>query len=337
MNPMSPLNPLPGIATVTLNPAIDQSVAIPDFAAGSVNRVAWTQSDPGGKGVNVASFLADLGFRVAVTGLLGRDNAGVFEQLFAAKGIHDAFVRIPGNTRVNVKIIDETSQRITDINFPGPAATAEELDALRRQIDTLLADHDCFVISGSVPAGVPATFCPDLVGRLKTAGKRVLLDSSGEALRAGISAAPWAIKPNIAELEELTGGGLPDQAAVIDAARALLLAGLGCVVVSMGHDGALFVTADRCLHAIPPEVAVRSTVGAGDAMVAGFVAGTLRGWPLADSARLATASALGALTQLGPRLPSAAIVESLMMQVMVVEAAASAASAPAPIPLSRRL
>jgi hypothetical protein len=126
----STMNPLPGIATITLNPAIDQSVAIPDFAAGSVNRVAWTQSDPGGKGVNVASFLADLGFRVAVTGLLGRDNAGVFEQLFAAKGISDAFVRIPGNTRVNVKIIDETSQRITDINFPGPAATAEDLDAL---------------------------------------------------------------------------------------------------------------------------------------------------------------------------------------------------------------
>jgi 1-phosphofructokinase len=204
----STMNPLPGIATITLNPAIDQSVAIPDFAAGSVNRVAWTQSDPGGKGVNVASFLADLGFRVAVTGLLGRDNAGVFEQLFAAKGISDAFVRIPGNTRVNVKIIDETSQRITDINFPGPAATAEDLDALGLRIDALLADNDCFVVSGSVPTGVSATFCPDLIRRLKSAGKRVLLDSSGEALRAGISAAPWAIKPNIAELEELTGAVL---------------------------------------------------------------------------------------------------------------------------------
>ena len=311
------MNQLPGIATVTLNPAIDQSVAIPDFAAGSVNRVAWEQSDPGGKGVNVASFLADLGFRVAVTGLLGRDNAGLFEQLFAAKAMTDAFVRIPGNTRVNVKIIDERAPSVTDINFPGPAATPVHLAELALRIEALLPEHDCFVLSGSVPAGVPATYYPDLIRRLKAAGKRVLLDSSGEALREGIAAAPWAIKPNIAELEELTNAPLPDQAAVIGAARELLASGLGCVVVSMGRDGALFVTAEECLHAIPPEVAVKSTVGAGDAMVAGFVAGSLRGWSLADCARLATASALGALTQLGPRLPAAAVVESLMAQVAV--------------------
>ena len=308
---------LPAIATITLNPAIDQSVAIPDFTAGSVNRVTWEQSDPGGKGVNVASFLADLGFRVAVTGLLGRDNAGVFEQLFAGKGMTDAFVRVPGKTRVNVKIIDEVSSAITDINFPGPTATPEHLAVLAQRIDALIADHDCFVLSGSVPAGVPATYTPDLVHRLKAAGKRVLLDSSGNPLREGIVAAPWAIKPNIAELEELVGAPLPDEAAVIAAARQLLAEGLGCVVVSMGEQGALFITADECLQAIPPEVEVKSTVGAGDAMVAGFVAGTLRGWTLADCARLATASALGALTQLGPRLPSAAIVESFMAQVIV--------------------
>lgn len=311
------MKPLPAIATITLNPAIDQSVAIPDFTAGSVNRVTWEQSDPGGKGVNVASFLADLGFRVAVTGLLGRDNAGVFEQLFAGKGMTDAFVRVPGKTRVNVKIIDEVSSAITDINFPGPTATPEHLADLAQRIDALIADHDCFVLSGSVPAGVPVAYIPDLIDRLKAAGKRVLLDSSGEPLRDGIAAAPWAIKPNIAELEELVGTPLPDQASVIAAARHLLAAGLSCVVVSMGPQGALFVTADECLQAIPPEVEVKSTVGAGDAMVAGFVAGTLRGWSLADCARLATASALGALTQLGPRLPSVAIVESFMAQVIL--------------------
>jgi len=313
------MSPFPGIATVTLNPAIDQSVAIPDFAAGTVNRVLWEQSDPGGKGVNVASFLVDLGFRVAVTGLLGRDNAGVFEQLFASKGISDAFVRIPGKTRVNVKIIGATEQGhgggITDINFPGPVATPEHLAELEQRIGTLLAGHDCFVLSGSAPAGVPLDYYADLIRRLKAAGKRVLLDSSGEPLRHGIHAAPWAVKPNLAELEELVGAPLPDTAAVIEAARSLLAKGIRCVVVSMGREGALFVTVDECLQAIPPEVEVKSTVGAGDAMVAGFVAGSLRGWPLADCARLATASALGALTQLGPRLPSLQIVESFTAQV----------------------
>ncbi len=303
------------VVTLTLNPAIDQSVGIPGFAAGSVNRVLWEQSDPGGKGVNVASFLADLGHAGSVTGLLGRDNAGEFEQLFKRKGIADAFVRIPGKTRVNVKIIDEITQAITDLNFPGCAAHAADLVALDQQIASLLPTHDWFVLSGSTPAGVADDYYAHLIQRLNTAGKRVLLDSSGEPFKLGIAAAPWAIKPNIAELEELVGTPLSDTAAVIAAARGLLARGLGCVVVSMGGDGALFVTVDACLHAQPPEVAVKSTVGAGDAMVAGFIAGQLRGLSLADSARLATASAIGALTQLGPRLPAAETITSYMHHV----------------------
>lgn len=317
-----------GIATVTLNPAIDQSVSIPGFAAGSVNRVLSEQSDPGGKGVNVASFLADLGFRVAVTGLLGRDNANVFEQLFARKAMTDAFVRIPGKTRVNVKIIDETCQAITDINFPGPAATPDDLDRLEQAIKSLLADHDWFVLSGSAPAGVPVDYYAKLIGQLKAAGKQVVLDTSGDPLRLGIAATPWAIKPNIAELEELVGTPLPDRAAVVAAAHRLLAQGIGCVVVSMGSDGALFVTAEQCLLAIPPEVEVKSTVGAGDAMVAGFVAAKMRGLPLDDCARLATASALGALTQLGPQLPSAPVIESLMAQVTVLDLSGSDTAQP---------
>lgn len=307
------------VVTLTLNPAIDQSVAVPGFAAGTVNRVLWEQSDPGGKGVNVASFLADLDHAasgtVTVTGLLGRDNAGEFELLFKSKGIADEFVRIPGKTRVNVKIIDETTQAITDLNFPGCAAGEADLARLERRIDSLLPEHDWFVLSGSAPTGVANDYYARLIQRLNAAGKRVVLDSSGEPLRQGIAATPWAIKPNIAELEELVGTPLPDTAAVIAAARALLARGLGCVVVSMGGDGALFVTADACLHAQPPKIEVKSTVGAGDAMVAGFIAGQLRGLSLADSAKLATASALGALTQLGPRLPAAEVIESYMQQV----------------------
>ena len=309
------------VATLTLNPAIDQSVAVPGFATGSVNRVLWEQSDPGGKGVNVASFLADLGSRIALsvaaTGLLGRDNAGEFEHLFKSKGISDEFVRIPGKTRVNVKILDETHHSITDLNFPGPAVTRADLVKLERRIDALLADHDCFVLSGSAPAGVAVDYYAGLIRHLKAAGKRVLLDSSGAPLRFGVQAAPWAIKPNLAELEELVGKPLPDQNAVIAAARTLLAQGIGCVVVSQGQDGALFVTEQECLLAVPPEVAVKSTVGAGDALVAGFVAGTLRGLPLADCARLATACALGALTQLGPRLPATGIIESFMERIEV--------------------
>ncbi|MBK6974529.1 MAG: 1-phosphofructokinase [Sterolibacteriaceae bacterium] len=306
-----------GIVTVTMNPAIDQSVAIANFAAGEVNRVDWDQSDPGGKGVNVASFLADLGFRVAVTGFLGSENAIAFDRLFAQKGMTDGFVRIPGKTRVNVKIIDEAQQRITDINFPGQSASADDVAALRNRLAALIPDHEWFVLSGSVPAGIPVGLYGEWVSMLKSAGKRVVLDTSGEPLRDAIGEAPFAIKPNIAELEELLGESLPTQAAVVDAARGLVRDGIQCVVISMGKQGALFVDVDDCLLAVPPAVVVKSTVGAGDAMVAGFVAGKARGWSLADCARLATATAVGALTQLGPRLPTVQTIESLMQQVTV--------------------
>lgn len=310
-----------GIATVTLNPAIDQSVAISNFAAGEVNRVEWEQSDAGGKGVNVASFLAELGLRVSVTGFLGRENAVVFEKLFVQKGMADRFVRVTGKTRVNVKIIDEAQHRITDINFPGQTVTTEDVSALRKEITELVPDHGWFVLSGSLPAGVPVGLYAELIRVLKAAGKRVVLDTSGDPLRDAIGAAPFAVKPNIAELEELLGANLPNETAVVNAARTLVRKGIQCVVISMGKQGALFVDAAECLLAIPPAVEVKSTVGAGDAMVAGLVAGKIRGWSLADCARLATATAIGALTQLGPRLPTAQTVQSFMQQVVVRVAA----------------
>ncbi|MGA8052447.1 MAG: 1-phosphofructokinase [Burkholderiales bacterium] len=306
-----------GIATVTLNAAIDQSVAIPDFAVGEVNRVEWEQADPGGKGVNVASFLADLGLGVAATGFLGRENSAVFENLFAQKRIADGFVRVPGKTRVNVKIIDEVQHRITEINFPGPCVTAEDLGALRQAIMALVPGNQWFVLSGSLPGGAPHGLYAELIGTLKAAGKQVVLDTSGEPLREAIGAAPLLMKPNIAELEELLGVSLPSHTAVVNAARALLRKGIQCVVVSMGKQGALFVEEHECLLAVPPEVQVKSTVGAGDGMVAGLVAGRIRGLSLADCARLATATAIGALTQLGPRLPTVHTVESFMQRVTI--------------------
>ncbi len=109
----------PRIATVSLNPAIDQTALVPNFTAGAVNRVLREQSDAGGKGVNVASFLAHFGLAVSVTGLLGDANSEPFVRLFREKGIVDRFVRVPGLTRVNVKIVDEAQDRVTDINFPG--------------------------------------------------------------------------------------------------------------------------------------------------------------------------------------------------------------------------
>ena len=305
------------IATLSLNPAIDHSARVPSFTAGRVNRVEWEQSDAGGKGVNVASFLADAGLPVAATGLLGSGNAEPFVELFARKGIADRFVRLPGRTRVNVKIVDPVLDQVTDINFPGLAPRPEDLTRLTETIDTLCADTDWFVLSGSVPAGVPTGVYADLLGRLKDRGKRVVLDASGAPFAAGVTRGPDVIKPNIDELGELVGHPLASHAEVVAAARDLIAGGVGLVAVSMGPDGALFVERDAVVLATPPAIEVKSTVGAGDAMVAGIVAGTLRGLDLAGRARLATGFSLGALGEVGPHLPGQHVIASLAARVQV--------------------
>lgn len=293
----------PPITTITLNPAVDQTVAIPDFLPDTVNRVLWEQADAGGKGVNVASFLADVGFSVSVTGFLGKENPQLFDSLFHQKKIHDHFVRVPGKTRVNIKIVDDVAHQVTDINFPG--VTVQEGDVRRLQ-DAIaaLAHHDhWFVFSGSLPEGVSTQIYHDLIVPLKHHGKTVILDTSGDALRYALPAKPDLIKPNLSELRDLLGQPLEDETAIVTAARELIAAGIPRIVVSMGAAGALFIDAHTAVHAQPPKVEVKSTVGAGDAMVAGTVAGLAQGLPFTDCAALGTAFSIGALSQIGPRLP----------------------------------
>ncbi len=306
-----------GIVTLTLNPAIDQTVSIPSFAAGAVNRVVWEQTDPGGKGVNVSSFLADFGYPSVATGLLGRDNPELFERLFVQKGVGDCFVRIAGKTRVNVKIVDDIQQRVTDINFPGQPPTDADLESLQGTLEQLAANHNWFILSGSVPDGVPTGFYRDLTQTLKQQGKTVVLDTSGQRLNDAIAAKPNLIKPNLVELQEILGQSLTSEGAIAQAARDLIWRGLQMVVVSMGADGALFVTADAALHAQPPAIEVKSTVGAGDAMVAGTVAALIQGQSLEECARLGTAFSMGALTQIGPRLPPKEVILANQAHVTV--------------------
>lgn len=305
------------VVTVTLNPAIDRTVTIPNFAAGKVNRVEQMEQNPGGKGVNVASILADFGHAVAVTGFLGSENAASFEELFARKQIGDHFVRIAGQTRVGIKISDPVQQETTDINFPGQAPTPADVDTLFGRIAVL--DAGWFVLAGSIPPGVAPTIYRDLVTAIRQHGHNVALDTSGPALRYALEAVPQIIKPNVHELEEIVGTPLASPAAIVEAAQPFLARGTQLVAVSMGAQGACFVTEDSVVMARPPRVEVKSTVGAGDAMVAGIIVGRLRGLPLAECARLATACSLDAIMHVGSGLSSVAAVEALMSRVAVEE------------------
>jgi 1-phosphofructokinase family hexose kinase len=308
------------VVTITLNPAIDQTISIPNFRAGAVNRVEHSNADAGGKGVNVAAALADDGVRVAVSGFLGEQNDTIFRQLFVAKQIDDRFVRIAGSTRIGIKITDAVADETTDINFPGEQPTAANQAHLLAIMDELAQHCKHFVLAGSVPAGMQTTIYAELVSRLKAQGVWVALDTSGAPLAPALAAGPDLIKPNEVELHELIGTPLPDVQAIVTAARQLAERyGIGWVVVSMGKDGAVFVRENEALLAVPAPIEVVSTVGAGDAMVAGLVAGSLRQLPLDLIARRATAFSMGAIGQLGSGLPPRSVIDALAERVRVSE------------------
>ena len=297
--------------SITLNPAIDRTITISNFEAGKVNRVQGEYSNAGGKGVNVASSLADAGHSVAVTGFLGRENAVLFDRHFTRKRIADHFVRLDGETRVGIKITDPVPKETTDINFPGAEPLPSDLTALRATIDQI--DAEWFVIAGSLPPGLETTIYRDLTNSLKARGRKVALDTSGETLTHAIEAQPSLIKPNIHELEGLVGRPLSTRDAVVAAAKELVSRGIEMVVISMGHEGACFVGAEGILFATPPEIEVRSTVGAGDAMVAGVVSAKLRGLELAETARLSTAFSVRAIG----KLDADASIETISQKVTI--------------------
>lgn len=314
------------IATVTLNPAIDQTVRVDHFRPDMVNRSQWMQFNAGGKGVNVASFLVDAGYPVAATGFLGQENDDIFKRFFARKGIQDCFVSIPGSTRIGIKIVDEAEQQTTDINQPGLTSSGDAMEALLQMIDELAGTHDWFALSGTLPPGVPASTYAAIIAQLKGRGRQVTLDTSGEALRQGILAGPTVAKPNIDELQQLVGSSLSNESEIEQAARRLLNYGAKLIVVSMGSQGAMFIDAQETVVATPPTIPVKSTVGAGDAMVAGLISGQIQGFDLAECARLATAFSLEAISHVGAYLSSLDILREYAQLVSVSPFTASSRS-----------
>jgi 1-phosphofructokinase len=307
---------VPAIFTVTLNPAIDQTVYLTELVPGTVHRARHAEQYAGGKGVNVASCLSDWRLSseppIIATGFLGQVNAPTFQSFFDGKGIVDRFIRLPGQTRRNIKLLDETAGDTTDINLPGLTPQAVHLDELHAVLEAETQPGAIAVLSGSLPPGLPETTYRDLVGQLNRRGARVLLDTSGlpfrEALAAPAEALPWAIKPNQHELEEWAGKPFADLGEMVQVALKLCRRGIGLVIVSRGAEGALFVSERHVLLGHPPLLTVTSTVGAGDALVAGVVAALREKADPERLARLSLAFAAAKLVQPGPDLPDRAAV-----------------------------
>ena len=285
------------VLTVTLNPALDLTVQLPALRLGEVNRSDNLQVHAAGKGLNVAQVLADLGHQLTVTGFLGEANAQPFEQLFAARGFADEFVRVAGETRSNIKLA-EADGRITDINGPGLEVGAAQRDELLARLERMVPGHELVVVAGSLPRGVEVPWFVELLQRLARLGARVALDTSGAALREGLALSPWLIKPNEEELAQARGLDPADAQALADEARRLN-ARIEHVVMSQGAAGVSWFSPAAAWHAQPPKVRVVSTVGAGDSLLAGMLHGLLAGWPAERTLAHATAIAAQAVGQVG--------------------------------------
>ncbi|UTH74290.1 1-phosphofructokinase [Chromobacterium sp. IIBBL 290-4] len=303
--------------TVTANPALDQTVSLDALQAGSVNIAREARVNAGGKGVNVASCLADWGLPVAAHGLLGRDNSGPFEQLFADKNIADRMLRVKGATRTNIKLADLSRHDTTDINLPGPACGETDWATLSDKL-AALGSGDIAVLAGSLPPGLAADSWARLCAQLKGQSVWVLLDSSGPALAAALAnppeALPDCVKPNREELAQWAGRPLGSLDEVARCARLLQQSGVSLVAVSLGEQGALLDDGEQSwLASLPPQQPL-STVGAGDAFVAGLAAARCASLGQADSLRLAMGFAAAKLRRLGPHLPDREDITALAAQ-----------------------
>lgn len=286
------------IYTVTFNPAIDYVVRLnAPLQTGAVNRAAGEDCVLGGKGINVSGVLAELDCPSVALGFVAGETGAWLERGLAAQGLHTEFIHLPsGMTRINVKI---KAGQETELNGAGPAISPEGMAALYRKLDGLVQD-DILVLAGSIPASLPADTYEKILARLQGRGVRAVVDAAGQLLIKVLPYRPFLIKPNHHELAEIVGHPLATEAEITAAARQLQNQGASNVLVSMAGDGALLLDETGAVHRIgAPRGTVINSVGAGDSMLAGFVAGYLQSGSYETALRLGTACGSATAFSLG--------------------------------------
>ncbi|MGB9803410.1 1-phosphofructokinase [Desulfofundulus sp.] len=307
------------IATVTLNPALDKTVVVPDFTIGRTNRVQVNYVDAGGKGINVAKVLKQLGSPVIATGFLAGNNGRYISEALSSRDILTDFLYIGGETRVNLKIIDSVSGTETEINEPGFLIAGEHLEQFEQKTKELAKRCPVMVFSGSLPPGAPPDTYAVLIRIARECGTRTILDTSGEALEVGLAAGPDLVKPNLAEVQELLQIRIEAEKDLVGAARRLLEMGAGTAVISLGAAGAVAASGNRVIRARPPSVRASSTVGAGDSMVAAFAYAMMKDLSLDEALRLATAASTATVTVRGSGVGDLRLIQEFLSQVVLEE------------------
>jgi 1-phosphofructokinase len=279
------------IVTLTPNPSVDLTLAVDRLAPGSVHRASSGWSEPSGKGVNVSLALRAHGVGTCAVLPIGGPNGTWLAAKLDQAGIDHVCVPIAGNIRTNVSIV-EPGGRVTKVNAPGPSLSAAEIEALLDATLKAASQARWLVGTGSLPRGVRPDLYERLARRAHQAGLQVAIDSSGPPLLAALPASPDLVKPNAHELAEAAGRPVTTVGQALDAARRLEELGARTILASLGADGALLVEEDLVLHAEVVVERARSAVGAGDALLSGFLAGGASGAPALRTALIWAATAL---------------------------------------------
>jgi 1-phosphofructokinase/tagatose 6-phosphate kinase len=316
------------ILTVTLNAAIDRTVAVPSFRQGRRHRAVEASTVAGGKGVNVARALKLLDRPVIATGLAGGPTGARVMERLAEESILTDFTWIAGESRTNLAVIDPTSGEQTEINERGPDVAPEELERFLQKLLYLARGARICVVAGSLPPSVPASFAARMVAELKEIGCETVLDTEGEPLVAGLRAEPAAVTPNVSEAEGAVDHEFNDREDLLAGLRSLVELGARNAVITreQGCVASLLEGSERRLYEVTaPALDPVASVGSGDAFLAGFVAARFDGRPPQECVRFAVACGAESTQHFGAGALDAAEVERLLPRVEVEVLDATAA------------
>lgn len=305
------------ITTVCMNPSFDKTASVERLVTGGLNRLRDVRVDVGGKGINVAVVLKRLGVPVSCVGCVGEKDEAAFLHRIAEEEVPFQHYTLPGDIRTNLKLVDEETRTVTEFNEPGLSMNAEQFQAFLQLLCDVCSESEYVVLSGRLPTGCDKNTYQQCMQALS--GKKCILDCAGEALLHGVKERPFLIKPNLPEIEAIMKGELRTLRSIRDAALFLIEYGAQNVVISMGKYGAVFVNQDTTLFAPALVVEARSTVGAGDAMIGGILAGLHKGATLAEAFRFGVAAGAASVMTDGTQLLYKPDFEALLPKVTVQE------------------
>jgi 1-phosphofructokinase family hexose kinase len=292
------------IVTVTLNAAIDRTLLVPNFQLGQRHRASAGVTSAGGKGINVARAAKRLGVPVVCTGLAGGRSGTLLVEELTNEDILNDFVRIRGESRTSTAVLDPTSNVYTEINEWGPEISEDELDVLRDKLAYLSQGADYVVFAGSLPRGVDPGIYAELIREGNRRGLMTVLDSEGEALRLGIEAEPYLVTPNLGEAEALVGHEFVDEEDLSIGLDEVAALGARSVIITVDTGCYALFRAEReddvRLRARAPRQEAVSTIGAGDTLLAGFVAARIGDRSYEDAVRSALGASAASVLEAGP-------------------------------------